>query len=145
MIQGDYDRRMRGLEALFRPEDLVEYDVLVRQMAAGRATGEAGGMSTPYTILRAYCEQQGVSVGEPCTGWVAGHCMGYLASALLIQHGRCGRWPILVVSAYEEFLNEQVPKVFLDPHSSGATGRTRRRRTGPPGHLRTPEAGVHTL
>lgn len=131
---GDYERRCRGLEALVRASDPIDYDVLVREMCAGVHDGSL--YPTPYTILWYYARSRGVSVGQECTGWTAGHRMGYLASALRIQKGCSGHWPILVVTAFEELLNEKVPKVFLDPSSSGSSvhadrggsGRPRRKR-----------------
>jgi len=131
---GDYERRSRGLEALVRAADPIDYDVLVREMCSGIHDGSL--YPTPYTILWYYAQSKGVSIGDEATGWVAGHRMGYLASALRIQKGCGGHWPILVVTAFEELMNEKVPKVFLDPSSSGSSvhadrggsGRPRRKR-----------------
>ena len=118
---GDYERRCRGLEALVRASDPIDYDVLVREMCAGIHDGSL--YPTPYTILWYYAATKGVEIGQESTTWVADHRMGYLASALRIQRGCSDRWPILVVTAFEELLNEKVPKVFLDPSASGSSSR----------------------
>lgn len=134
MIQGDYERRTRGLEALFRPRDLLEYDILRSEMCAGRADGWAGTMATPYIILRAYALAQGTSVGAEWDGeWIPGHVMGYLASAIIIQ-GHATRYPPLVITAYEELLNESVPKVFLEPSPKRIPGSGPRKKANRPSY-----------
>jgi hypothetical protein len=123
MLTGDYDRRMRGLFPLFRPIDLLEYDILRAEMVAGCAPGTAWDMATPYIILRAYAAAQGRSIGADWDGqWYPGHIMGYLASAIRIQ-GSVSHYPTLVVSAYEELINESVPKVFCDPNQPNGSSR----------------------
>lgn len=122
---GDYERRSRGLEALFRPQDWVDYDILRAEMVAGRAQGHAWGMPTPYIVLRAYAAFRGRSLGAEWDGeWQAGHVMGYLASAILVQ-GTVSRWPVLVISAYEELY--AILEVLPDPNSSGSSTRSSRR------------------
>lgn len=103
MNEGDYEVRSRGLEALFRVRDLVEWDILRAEMAAGVSDGRVGASSTPYIILHAFCGLRGVSIGAECEGWAAGHVMGYLASAIVLR-GVSSRPPILVVTAVEELL-----------------------------------------
>ena len=92
---GDYELRARGLEGLFRVRDLVEWDVLRTEMVVGVCDGSTSHC-TPYIILGAYAD-----IGEPCTGWTAGHPMGYLASAIRIQ-GVSQRICPLVRTALEE-------------------------------------------
>jgi hypothetical protein len=99
---GDYELRTRGLEALFRCSDLVEWDVLRTEMAAGVSSGDTH--CTPYIILRAYAGLRGVSIGAKCTRWEPGHPMGYLAHAILLQ-GEPSLSPILVTTAFEELLS----------------------------------------
>jgi len=94
---GDYELRVRGLEGLFRVRDLVEWDVLRTEMVMGVADGSTPH-TTPYIILGAYAD-----IGEPCTGWTAGHPMGYLASAIRIQ-GVSGKKCPLLVTALEELI-----------------------------------------
>ncbi len=98
---GDYELRTRGLEALFKPRDFVEWDILRTEMVVGVSDGRVGPFATPYIILRAYAGARGMDIGAECTEWVAGHRMGYLAHAI-VMHGVSGRSPILVTTAVEE-------------------------------------------
>jgi len=101
--QGDYEQWAKGLEGLFRVRDLVDWDILRAEMVAGVSDGNVGVASTPYIILRAHALARGVSIGDPCIEWVAGHVMGYLASAILLQ-GVSGPVCPLVRTAVEELM-----------------------------------------
>jgi len=92
---GDYELRARGLEGLFLVKDLVEWDVLRTEMVMGVADGSTRHC-TPYIILGAYAD-----IGGPCTGWTAGHPMGYLAHAIQLQ-GVSGKRCPLLITALEE-------------------------------------------
>ena len=103
MQSGDYDRRERGLLALYRPRDLVEFDVHRAEARAGVVDLVPECFRVPYGILRAYAEARGVHLGAPderseIPDW---HPCLYLWSALRFRGG-VGRYPPLVVSAFEE-------------------------------------------
>lgn len=105
---GDYPRRERGLERLFRPQDAVEWDVLRASMTARVVEAVPRWAGVPYAVLRAYALARGVELGaEPLEfelQW--GHPVKYLWSALRIQ-GVASEWPALVTSAYEELVSLQ--------------------------------------
>lgn len=105
--EGDYGVRMRGLDALFRPTDPIEWAVLREEMRIGVAAVIPGWAKVPYTILWFYASQQeGESIGEdPDWSDSESHPMKYLYSALRIQ-GSASRWPPLVVSAYSELTSD---------------------------------------
>lgn len=103
MQGGDYDHRERGLLALYRPADLIEFDVHRAECQAGVVAWVPDHFRVPYAVLRACAEARGVRLGERDTrpevpGW---HPCLYLWSALRIRGG-AGRYPPLVVSAFEE-------------------------------------------
>lgn len=102
--EGDYDRRCRGLRALMRPTDPIEWEVLRAELAVGRVGYVPHWAVVGYTILWFYAEARNQDIGiEPDFGWErTGHPMLYLYSALRNQGGDCSRWPPLVVSAFEE-------------------------------------------
>lgn len=83
-----------------RPTDAVEWEILRAEMLAGIVSSTPAWAVVPYGILRAYAETQGRSLGDRVEGFCE-HPMCYLWHALELGHGG-GRWPALVVSAYEE-------------------------------------------
>lgn len=99
---GDYWVRERGLLALFRPTDPIEWDVLLGSMVAGVAEDIPQHMVIPYGVLRAYAESLGDSIGGledlECEDH---HPLKFLWSALKIQ-GTASHWPPLVTSAWQE-------------------------------------------
>lgn len=96
--EGDYGVRMRGLDALFRPQDPVEWEVLRLEMQQGLVERVPEWAIVGYTILWYYSDGE---IGCSPPPGVGSGPMRYLASALRIQRG-CSRWPPIVVSAYEE-------------------------------------------
>lgn len=103
MQGGDYDHRERGLLALYRPRDPVEFDVHRAECKAGVVAWVPDHFRVPYAVLRACAEARGVHLGALDTrlevpGW---HPCLYLWSALRITGGS-GHYPPLVVSAFEE-------------------------------------------
>lgn len=126
--QGDYERRHTTLVSLFRPPDVVSWDVLRAEMRAGVARVVPEWAGTGYSLLWAYAREQGVVIGEADDCATAGHPLLYLHSALRIQHG-VGRWPPLVRLAFEEFKHETVSHVFSRPkgwapiEDRGSSGR----------------------
>jgi len=94
MLLGDYDHRHSTLEALMRPGDLVEYDILLAEMAAGRCGAVSPWAATGAYILMA---SRGVWLAAERT---PGHPMLYLQHALEIQRG--GKMPPLVGRASEQ-------------------------------------------
>lgn len=101
-LEGDYGVRERGLDALFRPRDLLEWEVLLGEMRIGRVEWVPEWARVGYAILWFYAEAQGESLGaEPAEPdrWT-GHPMKYLYSVLRVHE--VSQWPPLVVSAYEE-------------------------------------------
>lgn len=102
---GDYPRRERGLEKLFRPQDAVEWDVLRAAMAARVVSLVPQWAGVPYAVLRAYAGTLGVCLGEEPQEFELqrGHPVKYLWSALRLQ-GVVSQWPALVTSAYEELV-----------------------------------------
>lgn len=99
---GDYWVRERGLLALFRPTDALEWEVLLASMVAGVGGDAPDDMRIPYEVLRAYAESNSESIGEAddreTDAW---HPLRFLWSALKIQ-GSGRYWPPLVVSAWQE-------------------------------------------
>ena len=53
---GDYDHRERGLLALYRPRDLVEFDVHRAECKAGVVAWVPDHFRVPYAVLRACAE-----------------------------------------------------------------------------------------
>ncbi len=101
---GDYDRRERGLVALFLPRDPVEWGLLRAEMAAGVVAHVPQWARVPYAVLWAYATTRGRSLGVADPGPVEtrwSHPVKYLWSAIRVQ-GIAGAYPVLVTSAYEE-------------------------------------------
>ena len=102
---GDYGLRGRGLLALFRPQDLVEYDVLRAEMSYQMVSYVPSWAVIPYDLLGAYAGTlPDRIVEEPQEPDYSGHPLKYLWTAWRIQ-GIVSRWPPLVVSAYEELIH----------------------------------------
>lgn len=118
---GDYDRRERGLMALFcYCPDLLEFDVLRHEMAAGVVGYVPTWARSPYGVLRAYALARGDDLGiasEPDTS-TYGHPVKYLWSAIQLQK-EAGHFPSLVTSAYEELKHGSVFEVFRRPDQTG--------------------------
>jgi hypothetical protein len=106
-VSGDYDHRERGLVALYRPADLIEFDVHRAECKAGVVGYVPDHFRVPYAVLRGCAEARGVSLGErDDRSWAPpSHPCLYLWSALRIKgHSQC-YYPPLVLSAWEELKN----------------------------------------
>jgi len=98
---GDYWVRERGLVMLFRPRELVEFDVLRHEMRLGLVSYVPGWAVIPYACLWAYARHRR-GVGNECVGEpVGGHPLKWLWSCLK-QQPDGGHFPVLISSAYEE-------------------------------------------
>lgn len=100
---GDYDRRERGLLALYRPRDLVEFDVHRAEARAGVVDLVPECFRVPYGVLRAYAATRGRYLGEEDlrSGLPPWHPCLYLWSAIRVRGGS-GRYPPLIISAFKE-------------------------------------------
>lgn len=101
---GDYDHRERGMLALYRPVDLIEFDVHRAECKAGVVGYVPDHFRVPYAVLRGCAEVRGVSLGEQDNrDWTPpSHPCLYLWSCLRIKGHSEGYYPPLVVSAFEE-------------------------------------------
>jgi len=118
---GDYDRRERGLQALFyHTPDLIEWEILKAEMSVGAVGYVPAWARSPYGVLRAYALTRGDDLGiesEPDTSnW--GHPVKYLWSAIQLQR-EAGHFPSLVTSAYEELKHGSFFEIFRRPNSAG--------------------------
>lgn len=99
MLHGDYDRRERGLLALYRPRDLVAFSVHIAEARAGVVVDCPWPVA--YTVLRAYAAQRGMHLGGPVDGY-DDHPLLFLASVIR-QRGIGSYDSPLVASAFNEF------------------------------------------
>ena len=86
---GDYERRERGLTALFCPRDPVEWDVLRAELYQGSVGYVPAWARSPYGVLRAYVLTLGQDIGVESEADVSdwGHPVKYLWSAIRLQGG----------------------------------------------------------
>src|SRR6185369_1130818 len=117
---GDYWVRERGLDMLFRPGDLLEYDVLRAEMRLGLVSYVPKWARIPYVVLWAFAADRR-SLGEECLEPVVGsHPLKWLCSVIR-QQGPGSHWPSLVTTAYEELINGPLLKSLLEAHLGDQT------------------------
>jgi len=91
------------MEKLFRPRELVEYDVLRHEMRLGLVSYVPQWAVIPYVVLWAYAgDRRGI--GQECLDaivWNNNHPLKWLCSVIRL-HGGGSHWPTLVSTAYEE-------------------------------------------
>lgn len=106
MNDGDYDRRAKGLLALYMPKDLLAYDVHIRECLAGTVARVNYEFVVPYIILRGCCLARGMKLGTDDVGIGDDyHPCRYLHSAIRIKGHVEGYYPPLVISAYDELMD----------------------------------------
>ena len=105
---GDYLHQKGGLELLYRPDDLVDFDVHRAELCAGVVAHVPEPFRAPYACLEALADHSGLSLGSyvedfgvPLEFTVKQHPCTYLWHCLKIQGFR-GHMPPLVISAFEE-------------------------------------------
>lgn len=103
-MSGDYDHRERGLRSLYRPLDLLEFDIHRMECKMGLVKNIPESYRVPYGILWSCADSRGISLGvkELGSSTPPSHPCLYLWSSIRIKGHSGGYYPPLVTSAMEE-------------------------------------------